>query len=100
MMNRLNQVWTVADAKARLSEILRLASTEGPQRIGAQKRYVLVPEDVWNKLNTTPRPLGSWLVENMPRAKQAADELQPPDRRDPPRENPFEPMAPNGRDTL
>ena len=94
----MTHVWTIADAKARLSEILRLASTEGPQRIGAQRRYVLVPEDVWDKLNATARPLGAWLVDNMPRATKDADELQLPDRRDPPRDTPFEPLAPRGRD--
>ena len=31
---KLNRTWTVAEAKARLSEILRLAEEEGPQRIG------------------------------------------------------------------
>jgi hypothetical protein len=36
MMNPLNRIWTVADAKARLSEFLRLASTEGRHRIGAR----------------------------------------------------------------
>ena len=94
----MTQVWTIADAKARLSEILRLASTEGPQRIGTQRRYVLVPEDVWDRLNPTARPLGSWLVDNMPRAAKDDEELQLPDRREPPRDIPFEPSAPRGRD--
>jgi hypothetical protein len=85
--------WTIADAKARLSEILRLASTEGPQRIGTQRRYVLVPEEVWDKVNARPRPLGAWLIDNMPHADKDADELQPPDRHDSPRDDPFEPMA-------
>jgi hypothetical protein len=91
-------VWTIADTKARLSEILRLASTEGPQRIGAHKRYVLVPEDLWDKLNQQPRtvPLGAWLAANMPRADAGADELTLPDRRDPPRDNPFEDDARKG----
>ena len=31
-----DRVWTVAEAKARLSEILRLAEEEGPQRIDAR----------------------------------------------------------------
>ncbi len=31
---KLNQAWMVAEAKARLSEILRLAEEEGPQRNG------------------------------------------------------------------
>jgi prevent-host-death family protein len=94
----MTHVWTIADAKARLSEILRLASTEGPQRIGTHKRYVLVPEDQWNKLNATARPLGSWLVNNMPRAATDTDELQLPDRRDLPREDPFEPANSRGSD--
>jgi hypothetical protein len=96
----MTQVWTIADAKARLSEILRLASTEGPQRIGAQRRYVVVPEDVWDKLNAKTRPLGAWLVDHMPRAAEEADELQLPDRRDPPRESPFEPVASRGRNKV
>ena len=85
-----NQTCTVAEAKARLPEILRLASAEGPQRIGAQKRYVVVPEAVWEKLNTKHRPLGAWLLENMPRAASEAEELQLPDRADPPRQIPFD----------
>ena len=33
------RVWTVAEAKARLSEVLRLAEEEGPQRIGASANW-------------------------------------------------------------
>jgi hypothetical protein len=80
------KVWTVAEAKARLSEILRLASEEGPQRIGAQTPYVVVPEEVWQKLVKPRVPLGKWLVENMPRG----GELELPDRRDPARPVPFD----------
>ena len=70
--------WTVAQAKARLSEILRLSETEGPQRIGARKRFVIVPEAAWQAHAPTPRtPLGRWLVENMPRGIN----LETPDRR-------------------
>ena len=62
------RVWTVAEAKAKLSEILRLAETEGPQRIGARKSFIVVPERVWREHAPPPRkPLGQWLVENMPR---------------------------------
>ena len=35
------RVWTVAEAKARLSETLRLAEEEGPQRIGTRKSFVV-----------------------------------------------------------
>lgn len=80
------RVWTVAEAKARLSEILRLASEEGPQRIGAQTPYVVMREDVWREL-VRPRPLlGRWLIENMPRGEA----LELPDRHDPKRASPFD----------
>ena len=61
------RVWTVAEAKARLSEILRLAEAEGPQRIGARKAFVVVPERVWKAQSSPRKPLGQWLIDNMPR---------------------------------
>lgn len=61
------RVWTVAQAKARLSEILRLAEEEGPQHIGMRRSFVVVPAGAWYA-NTPPRwPMGQWLVDNMPR---------------------------------
>ncbi|MDE2999605.1 MAG: prevent-host-death protein [Gemmatimonadota bacterium] len=60
------RVWTVAEAKARLSEILRLSVDEGPQRIGVRKSYVVVPEQVWKDQSTPRKPLGQWLIDNMP----------------------------------
>ena len=44
------KVWTVAEAKARLSEILRQAREKGPQRIGTKKPYVVLTEEEWLKL--------------------------------------------------
>ena len=61
-----SRTWTVAEAKSQLSEILRLAEEEGPQRIGARRSFIVVPAAVWDA-KTPRRPLGSWLVENMPR---------------------------------
>ena len=78
-----SRVWKVAEAKARLSEVLRLSETEGPQVIGARKSYVVVPKRVWdaNGFDRKPGqhpphgdpnappppkdrpPLGKWLVE-------------------------------------
>ena len=60
------RVWTVAQAKARLSEVLRLAETEGPQRIGTRKPFVVVPESTWLAHAPRRKPLGQWLLENMP----------------------------------
>ena len=65
--SRPTHVWRVAEAKARLSEILRLAEEEGPQRIGTKKTFVVIPEKDWDAQQTPRKPLGKWLVENMPR---------------------------------
>ena len=65
--------WTIARAKARLSEILRLSEEEGPQRIGTRKTFVVVPERVWREREAPPRkPLGQWLIENVPRGTNLA----------------------------
>ena len=80
-----DRTWTVAEAKARLSEILRLAEEEGPQRIGTRRSFVVVPAAVWDAKTPPRKPLGQWLVENMPRGI----ELEMPSRREPEREIPF-----------
>lgn len=80
--------WTVAEAKARLSEILRLAEQEGPQRIGVRNSFVLVPERVWleHEASEPELSLGQWLVRNMTRGTN----LEIPDRHaDEDREIPF-----------
>ena len=70
------RVWTVAEAKARLSEVLRLSETEGPQRIGTRKAFVVVPEKIWQAHRPERKPLGQWLIENVPRGVN----LELPDR--------------------
>ena len=74
--SKAQRVWTVAEAKARLSEILRLSEEEGPQRIGARKAFVVVPAHVWEERHPPRIPLGQWLIENMPRGTN----LEIPDR--------------------
>ena len=61
------RVWTVAEAKARLSEVLRLAESEGPQRIGIRNPCVVVSADAWHAQTPRRKPLGQWLIENVPR---------------------------------
>ena len=65
--SKVDHIWTVAEAKSRLSEILRLAHEEGPQRIGRRKSYVVVPAETWEAHVPPRKPLGQWLVENVPR---------------------------------
>jgi len=61
------RVWTVTEAKARLSEILRLAEEEGPQQIGRSKTFVVVPAADWYAKRPSRKTMGQWLVDNMPR---------------------------------
>ncbi|WP_419942842.1 type II toxin-antitoxin system prevent-host-death family antitoxin [Candidatus Palauibacter sp.] len=61
------RTWTVAEAKARLSEILRLADEQGPQRIGVRRAFVVVSERMWREKAPGREPLGRWLVDNVPR---------------------------------
>ncbi len=63
----IGRVWTVAEAKAKLSEVLRLAEEQGPQRIGTRRSFVVVPASVWSEKTQPRKPLGQWLVENTPR---------------------------------
>ena len=79
------RTWTVAEAKSRLSEVLRLSGEEGPQRIGRRQSFIVAPEHMWQEHLHPRLPLGQWLVENMPQGI----ELELPDRRDPGREIPF-----------
>ena len=80
-----DHVWTVAEAKARLSELLRRARDHGPQRIGTRVQYVVIAAEDWDAMSPSRPPIGRWLVENMPRHTV----LEAPDRRDPPRPIPF-----------
>lgn len=78
-------VWTVAEAKAKLSEILRLAETEGPQCIGVRRSFILVPSDLWQSKESSKKPMGQWLLENMSRA----GEFEIPHNRESKRKIPF-----------
>ena len=73
------RTWTVAEAKARLSEIMRLAQEEGPQRVvGKRSSFIVVPERLWKEQMPPRKPLGQWLVENTPRGTN----LEIPSRRE------------------
>lgn len=68
--------WTVQNAKAQLSEVLRRARAGEPQRIGmTDEACVVVSAKAWEALH--PSALGAWLVDNAP----AGEELELPSRR-------------------
>lgn len=64
------QTWPVQDAKARFSELLEACISEGPQMVtkrGAEAA-VLVPVDVWKRLQRAARPsLKQLLLSDMGR---------------------------------
>ena len=83
------KTWTISEAKARLSEVLRLAQEEGAQYIGTKKTFVVIPEEEWHLLKALKepkKPLGTWLIENMP----TLTEFELPDRDETDREIPFQ----------
>ncbi|UOM37087.1 type II toxin-antitoxin system Phd/YefM family antitoxin [Acuticoccus sp. I52.16.1] len=82
----MTHIWTIAEAKARLSEVLRRAGEEGPQRIGTRRGYMVVSEAEWQRLQAPRQRLGHWLVQNWPQL----GELELPSRIEPPRPNPFD----------
>lgn len=83
---RAERGWTIADAKARLSEVLRRTHTEGPQFIGRRRRYVVMPFEDWQARAEPKMGLGEWLVANAPRC---CDDFELPSRDDGDREIPF-----------
>jgi antitoxin (DNA-binding transcriptional repressor) of toxin-antitoxin stability system len=70
-------VWSIPDAKTRLSEILRRARTGEPQVIGAQDPCVVLSMAAFTDLERKAGRvhLGRWLVKNTPKV-----EFEPPER--------------------
>ena len=81
--------WTVREAKAKLSEVLRRAREDGPQRIGAREAFIVVTEEDWKAVTAPAAPLGQWLVQHLPKV----EDFTLPDRQDPPRPSPFDEEA-------
>ncbi|MCK0197369.1 type II toxin-antitoxin system prevent-host-death family antitoxin [Ancylobacter sp. 6x-1] len=79
--------WTIAEAKARLSELLRRVERDGPQRIGTRQGYMVVSEAEWQRLQVARPPLGQWLRMHLPQGEA----LELPARDEPDRPNPFAP---------
>lgn len=77
-------MWSVQEAKAKLSEVLRLAREGHPQVIGTKDPCVVV-----SARDFVPKQpevhLGRWLVENAPRGA----DIELPSRHDSTREIPF-----------
>ena len=59
-------VWTVAEAKARFSELLNRAQSEGPQRITRHGRTtaVVVSEEQWERKEKRKENLAEFLMNS------------------------------------
>jgi len=59
-------VWTVAEAKARFSELLQRAQAEGPQRITRHGRTtaIVVSPSTWDKKNDRKGNLAEFLMNS------------------------------------
>ena len=77
--------WTIAQAKSRLSELLRMADQK-PQYIGIKTPYVVVPKAQWQAATSPSQPFGQWLIDHL----AGVGELPLPNRADPGREVPFQ----------
>jgi hypothetical protein len=71
------QIWSVAEAKAKLSEILRLARAGAPQTIGAEDPCVVISAGQFDRVSQ-PQHLGRFLLESAPRGA----DLELPSRSD------------------
>lgn len=67
----MTKPWTVQDAKAHLSEVLRRARAGEPQRIGLTDGCIVVAESDWRSTRSTD--LGAWLVASAPRGEALPD---------------------------
>lgn len=63
------QVWSVQEAKAKFSELLRRAREGAPQYVGRDGTpCVLISAAVWEEMQASAgEPIGAWLVRNAPR---------------------------------
>jgi hypothetical protein len=75
------KTWSVQDAKAHLSEVLRRARAGEPQRIGLSDGCILVAERDWHAARSSD--LGAWLVSSAPRGEPVPEAPRTSRRGDP-----------------
>ena len=76
------RVWTVSQAKARLSEVLRRAEEEGPQHIGVRRPFVVVPAGDWYAKTPPRRPMGRGWSTTCPAARRSTSPRTEKSRRE------------------
>ena len=78
-------MWTVQEAKAKLSEVLKRAKQGEAQVIGAQDPCVVISMEEYQRLSSRDGDLrlGKWLVDNAPRGFELELPSRADDRPDP-----------------
>ncbi len=79
----MNRTWPVQDAKARFSELLETSLSEGPQIVTkrGKEAAVLVPIDVWRRLEKRAKPDLKELLLAPQARTEALTPPRPPHRR-------------------
>ena len=78
--------WQLHEAKNKLSEVIKRALSEGPQRVTRRgDAVIIIAESEYLKLAGKRPSLAQWLVDNPMPA-----EVELPSRSDPPRPLPFQ----------
>ena len=75
-------MWSVQQAKAQLSEVMRRARAGEPQTIGSRDPCIVVSAKQFNT-GQPKKHLGQWLVESAPRGEPIELPPRGPDRGDP-----------------
>jgi prevent-host-death family protein len=75
-------MWTVPQAKSRLSEVLRRARAGEPQFIGAKDQCVIISAEEYQRLKPSIH-YGRFLLESVPRGADLALPPRGTDRGDP-----------------
>jgi antitoxin Phd len=77
--------WSLAEAKAKLSEVVERALHEGPQHITRNGRpaVVVVPEEEWARTSGNPKSLAQALFDPSIRGLLSDDEIDQLFGRDP-----------------
>jgi prevent-host-death family protein len=78
-------MWTVQEAKAKLSEVLKRARQGQPQIIGTQDPCVVISAEEYRRFSPPSNEphLGKWLVENAPHGFELELPSREDDRPDP-----------------
>ncbi len=77
------KVWPIAEAKARLSEILRLVEEEGPQQVGVKKTFVIMSREAWEAAEAPGMSLGEMIMKFRPNPEDLPEDgLEIPSRKE------------------